>query len=56
MASSPPKPAETILVVEDDPEVLSLAVEVLRLAGYTVLGTSDPSQALPARPSPRGAP
>ncbi len=46
MASPPPKPAETILVVDDDREVLSLAVDLLRSAGYTVVGTADPSQAL----------
>ena len=46
MASSPPKPAATILVVDDDREVLSLAVDLLRSGGYTVLGTTDPSQAL----------
>ncbi len=46
MASSPPKAAATILVVDDDREVLSLAVDLLRSAGYTVLGTADPSQAL----------
>ena len=41
-----PKRAETILVVDDDPEVLSLAVDVLQRAGYTVLGTGDPRHAL----------
>jgi two-component system cell cycle sensor histidine kinase/response regulator CckA len=46
MATRLLKPAETILVVDDDPEVLSLAVDILRLAGYTVRGTADPSQAL----------
>ena len=46
MASSPPTPAPTILVVDDDRQVLSLAVDLLRSAGYTVLGTADPSQAL----------
>ena len=46
MASPPPKPSETILVVDDDREVLSLAVDLLRSAGYTVVGTADPSQAL----------
>ncbi|SRR6266849_6199469 len=46
MASSPPTPAETILVVDADREVLSLAVDILRLAGYKDLGTADPSQAL----------
>jgi CheY-like chemotaxis protein len=39
MAARLSKPTETILVVDDDPEVLSLAVDILRLAGYTVLGT-----------------
>jgi len=46
LALSPPKPAETILVVDDDPQVLSLAVDIFRLAGYTVLGTADPRRAL----------
>ena len=34
--------AETILVVDDDREVLSLAVDILRMAGYSVLSTGDP--------------
>jgi DNA-binding NtrC family response regulator len=46
MATPSLKPAETILVVDDDEEVLSLAVDVLMAAGYTVLSTSDPRQAL----------
>jgi CheY-like chemotaxis protein len=46
MAARALKPAETILVVDDDPEVLALAVEVLQTAGYTVLGTVDPRHAL----------
>jgi two-component system cell cycle sensor histidine kinase/response regulator CckA len=46
MAARAPKPAETILVVDDDPEVLSLAVDILQRASYTVLGTTDPRQAL----------
>ncbi len=33
-------------MVDDDPEVLSLAVDILRTAGYTVLGTGDPRHAL----------
>jgi len=37
---------QTILVVDDDPEVLALAVDVLQRAGYTVLGTVDPRHAL----------
>jgi CheY-like chemotaxis protein len=46
MTSPPSKPTETILVVDDDPEVLSLAVDVLEMAGYTALSTSDPRHAL----------
>jgi two-component system, cell cycle sensor histidine kinase and response regulator CckA len=46
MATRALKRAETILVVDDDPEVLALAMEVLRLAGYTVLGTEDTRHAL----------
>ena len=38
--------AETILVVDDDPEVLSLAVDTLKRAGYTVLSTIDSREAL----------
>jgi len=37
---------ETILVVDDDPEVLSLATDVLHMAGYTLLSTADPRHAL----------
>jgi CheY-like chemotaxis protein len=40
------KPTETILVVDDDPEVLALAVDILEMAGYTVLNTIDPRHAL----------
>jgi CheY-like chemotaxis protein len=40
------KPADTVLVVDDDAEVLSLAVDILGGAGYTVLSTTDPRQAL----------
>ena len=46
MATRSSKPAETILVVDDDPEVLSLAVDILRMAGYTVLSAGDPRHAL----------
>ena len=46
MATPSSKPAQTILVVDDDEEVLSLAVDILTDAGYTVLSTSDPRQAL----------
>src|ERR1700682_2416534 len=40
------KPAETILVVDDGPEVLALAVDVLELGRYRVLSTADPRHAL----------
>jgi DNA-binding NtrC family response regulator len=46
MASPTSKPAETILVVDDDPEVLSLAVDILEMARHTVLSTADPRHAL----------
>ena len=42
--SAPLKAAETILVVDDDQEVLSLAVDVLQMARYVVLSTDDPRQ------------
>jgi len=38
--------AETVLVVDDDPEVLSLAVDTLERVGYTVLSTTDSREAL----------
>ena len=46
--NTPPssKPLETILVVDDELEMLSLAAEVLESRGYTVLKTSDPFEAL----------
>ena len=37
---------ETILLVEDDREVRELAAEVLKAAGYTVLESEDPLEAL----------
>ena len=46
MASPELKPVETILVVDDDPEVLALAVDILELSRYTVLSTADPRHAL----------
>lgn len=46
MAALRPKPSETILVVDDDADVLSLATDILQLARYTVLGTVDPREAL----------
>jgi two-component system cell cycle sensor histidine kinase/response regulator CckA len=41
-----PEPTETILVVDDEPEVLSMTAELLRRIGYTVLCTEDPREAL----------
>ena len=46
MATPPPVPRETILVVDDDPEVLAVAADLLGAAGYTVLSTGDPCEAL----------
>ena len=46
MATPFPVPRETILVVDDDPEVLAVAADLLGAAGYTVLSTGDPCEAL----------
>jgi len=46
MATPSSKPRETILVVDDDPEVLSMVVELLHMKGFTVLSTGDPREAL----------
>ena len=37
---------ETILVVDDEPEVLAVAVDMLQAKGYTILDTGDPLEAL----------
>ena len=37
---------ETILVVDDEPEVLALTTSVLRAEGYTIVATGDPFEAL----------
>jgi two-component system cell cycle sensor histidine kinase/response regulator CckA len=38
--------AETILVVDDEPEIRALAREALESLGYTVVDAGDPQQAL----------
>jgi len=46
---------ETILIVDDEPEVLALATSILRPQGYTTIATSDPREALRiarSRPEP----
>jgi two-component system, cell cycle sensor histidine kinase and response regulator CckA len=43
---SPKTCAETILVVEDEPDLLELVVQVLEARGYTVLGAGSGKQAL----------
>jgi CheY-like chemotaxis protein len=39
-------PTETILVIDDEPEVLSVAEDMLRMLGYTVTSTVDPREVL----------
>jgi DNA-binding NtrC family response regulator len=46
MASSSTAPTETIVVVDDDTEVLSVAEDMLRVMGYTVVSTADPRAVL----------
>jgi signal transduction histidine kinase/ActR/RegA family two-component response regulator len=41
-----PRGQERLLVVEDEPGVLEVAAEALRLQGYTVLTASSPAEAL----------
>ena len=40
------QPTETILVVDDEPEVLALVADHLQTKGYMLLLTGDPSEAL----------
>jgi DNA-binding response OmpR family regulator len=44
ISQSPPK--ETVLVVDDEREVLALVADILRANGYEVLSASDPREAL----------
>ena len=46
MGSSAAAPTETIVVVDDDAEVLAVAEDMLRSMGYTVISTVDPRVAL----------
>src|ERR1700730_15470842 len=46
MATLSSKPTETILVVDDEPEVLSMAADMLRMIGYTVLSAGDSLEAI----------
>jgi two-component system, cell cycle sensor histidine kinase and response regulator CckA len=45
MATQPPR-TETILVVDDDREMLGFVGDALEMHGYTVLTTTDPREAL----------
>jgi hypothetical protein len=44
--ATPQSGTETILVVDDDREMLSFVGDALRMHGYTVLATADPREAL----------
>src|SRR6266852_8414201 len=46
MPSPAAAPTETIIVVDDDAEVLAVAEDMLRSMGYTVISTVDPRVAL----------
>jgi two-component system cell cycle sensor histidine kinase/response regulator CckA len=46
VAAPSSEPRETILVVDDEPEVLSMASDLLRMIGYGVLSAGDPREAL----------
>ncbi len=41
----PPRGGETILVVEDEPPILSVTQRILEQLGYTVLAASTPGEA-----------
>jgi CheY-like chemotaxis protein len=42
MSRPVPATTHTILVVDDEPEVLSVAEDMLKTMGYAVLSTADP--------------
>jgi CheY-like chemotaxis protein len=46
MATSSAPPTETILIVDDEVQVLALVAELLKTQGYTVMSTWDPEEAL----------
>lgn len=46
MATQSSKPAETVLVVDDEPEVLSMAADMLRMIGYNVLSAGGSLEAI----------
>ena len=46
MATPSSKPTETILVVDDEPAVLSMAADMLRMIGYSVLSAGDSLEAI----------
>lgn len=43
---APRQPTTTILVVDDEPQVLELTKKILAKNGYTVLGAARPSEAI----------
>ena len=46
MAMSSSRPTETILVVDDELQVLSLVTELLGMEGYVIVSTWDPEEAI----------
>jgi PAS domain S-box-containing protein len=46
VAAPPARGSETVLLVEDEPELRTLAREILGAWGYTVLHSGDPAEAL----------
>ncbi len=46
MATPSARPTETILIVDDEIQVLALVAELLQMQGYAVMSTWDPDEAL----------